>query len=116
MSERINEAIAKITNEMMAIGTRNARKIEEYLTSRCTCEGVAEKLLEESKTLKECIATCKERARSQAEHGGAMIEDEEVFEWVEEYYGITDIEVTNLELNEAANDTPAAKVDLLSLF
>lgn len=114
MSERTDKAIARITEEMMAIGTRTARRIEEYLTNKCTNDLIAEKLLDEDKTLKGCVAFCTKKAEPQRDGQSAMVEDEEVFEWIEEYYGITDIGVPVLK--EVTNDAPAAKVDLLSLF
>lgn len=98
MSELTNKAIARITDEMMAINTRNAIKIEEYLTNKCKGDEIANKLLAEDKTLKACIAHCKKKATPQKEGEIAMVTDEEVYEWIDEYYGIAEIEAANTEV------------------
>ena len=98
MSELTDKAIARITDEMMAINTRNAIAIEEYLTNKCKSDEIANKLLAERKTLKNCLAHCKKKAQPQAKNGGAMVTDEEVYEWVDEYYGITGIEAESAEV------------------
>lgn len=98
MSELTDKAVAKITEEMMAMGTKNAVKIEEYLTERCKSDEVATKLLAENKSLKDCVKFCKNKARPQAENNAAMVTHEEVFEWVDEYYGITGIEAESTEV------------------
>ena len=48
-----DKAIAKITEEAMAINDPLAFAIEEHLTGRCTTASVAEKLLDDSKKLQE---------------------------------------------------------------
>lgn len=98
MSELTNKAIAKITDEMMAINTRNAIAIEEYLTNKCKSDEIANKILAEGKTLSDCIKHCKAKARPQAEKNCAMITAEEVYEWVDEYYGIAGVEAESAEV------------------
>ena len=48
----IDKAIKKITEEMMKIDSPLAQGIGEHLTEVCKSNDVAEKLLEESKSLK----------------------------------------------------------------
>ena len=43
-------------------------------------------VLKEDKSIKAALAYCKEKARSKAESGVAVIEDEVVFNWVREYF------------------------------
>lgn len=98
MNELTNKAIAKITDEMMAINTRNAIAIEEYLTNKCKSDEIANRILAEGKTLNGCIEHCKKKARPQSKKGCAMITAEEVYEWVDEYYGVAGIEAANTEV------------------
>lgn len=92
--EKIDKAIAKITEEAMKLNNNFAIFIEEHLTEICTTEKVADKLLNESKKLeafcKECKSNAEKKARVQG--GGfqiAGLPDKEYFELVEEYYNIT---------------------------
>ena len=98
MSELTDKAIAKITDEMMAINTRNAIAIEEYLTNKCKSDEIANRILAKEKTLSGCIEHCKGKAKPQAKNNCAMITAEEVYEWVDEYYGIAGIEAANTEV------------------
>lgn len=91
MSELTNKAIAKITDEAMKINTPTAIGIEEHLTQLCKTDECASKLLNESKTLKDCIQHCTAKARPQAKGNVAMITSDEVYKWVNEYYGINDL-------------------------
>lgn len=66
---------------------RHAQKIAEYLLERIeTDQPLKEKLETTNKTLKGCVAYCKQEARKQAEDNVAMITDEEVYEWVVHYF------------------------------
>ena len=91
---KIDEAIAKITDEAMSIGHPYAVFLEEHLTSICTTETVAEKLLNPQKGLKKHVDDIIAEKRKEAEKnrkgntGGAGITDEEAYRRVEEYYGI----------------------------
>ena len=86
----IDRAIAKITDEMMKIDTPHAVAVEEYLTEICTTEAVAEKLLDESKTLKEFLDLLLEEAKKRKKGNVAYIAPDEVWQLAEEYYGITE--------------------------
>lgn len=86
----IDKAIAKITDEMMKINTPHAIAVEEHLTEICKTEAVAEKLLNESKSLKEFLDQLLKEAKKRAKGGVAFIAPDEVWQMVEEYYGITE--------------------------
>lgn len=86
----INKAIAKITDEMMKIDTPHAVAVEEYLTGICITEAVAEKLLDESKTLKGFMDQLLEEAKKRKKGNVAYIAPDEVWQMVEDYYGITE--------------------------
>ena len=48
----IDKAIEKLTKEMMKLNNPFAQAIEEHLTEICTSDAVAEKILQEGKSLK----------------------------------------------------------------
>lgn len=91
----IDKAIAKITDEMMKINHPFAVFIEEYLTSICTNDRVAEKLLNPQKSLKEFVDKTIDEMRKVAQRGGSGAQiagapDEEFYRRAETYYGITE--------------------------
>ena len=92
----INEAIKKITDEMMKENDPLVLMIEEHLTGICTNDRVAEKLMAEGKTIKAVRDQLYAKARPIAEKnrignaGGAHISDAECFQAAEEYFGITE--------------------------
>lgn len=92
--ELINSAIAKITEEALALKDPFAQMIEEHLTSICTTEEVATKLLSKDKLLKtfceEMWKEAKSRSTKCAAGSGAYISDKECFEKAEAYYEITE--------------------------
>lgn len=92
----IDEAIKKITDEMMKLDTPFARAIEEYLTRICTSEAVAEKILEEGKSLQGALDAIKEAARENQQGGVGVVSDEEGYRIVREYFGITDAGTVNV--------------------
>ncbi|MEE0740770.1 MAG: hypothetical protein U0M21_00550 [Emergencia sp.] len=94
MSNKTDKAIAKITEEAMAINNTFAIFIEEHLTGICTNDKVADKLLV-GKPLKEFCKRCEDEAREEARKQGNGVQlnglpDAEYQRMVEEYYGITD--------------------------
>lgn len=86
----INKAIAKITDEMMKIDNPHAVAVEEHLTEICKTEAVAEKLLNESKSLKGFLDLLWEEAKKRKKGNVAYIAPDEVWQMAEEYYGITE--------------------------
>lgn len=86
MSNRIDEAIAKITEE--CVGKDYLIPFEEYLTSICTTDKIAEKILTEGKTLQGSFDAMKKIAMKRAVKNAAYIPPEEGFGIIRDYYGI----------------------------
>lgn len=91
ISDKIQKAIDKIDKEAEELGGGQfmviaSHIIEKYLAS----DENADKVLDESKSLKKCIDDCKSKARAEAVGNVAMIADETVYGWVKEYYGFSD--------------------------
>ena len=84
----IDKAIKKITEEMMKIDSPLAQGIEEHLTGLCKSNDVAEKLLDETKSLKTLCDNITAEARSRQKNGVAYIQPEEVLQMADDYYGI----------------------------
>lgn len=106
----INEAIAHITDEAMKINEPGAIKIEEYLTAKCTGNTVAEKLLDKEKSLGTLYAEIRKMAKRKAVNGMAMIPDQEIYDMVDEYYGL------NETPGENGKESPAGEVDLFGFL
>lgn len=86
----VNKAIETITKEMMEANDPLVTMLEEHMTDICTNDKVAEKLLQEGKTLKEVSAKLWNMASKRKKGSGAHISDTECFHVAEEYYGITE--------------------------
>lgn len=70
-----------------AKGNAYMEAIAEYLVGRVKEDkGLADDVMNPQKTMKKCLAYVKEQAREQAEDGVAMIKDEVVYEWAEDYF------------------------------
>ncbi|WP_338547408.1 hypothetical protein V1225_01725 [Emergencia sp. JLR.KK010] len=94
MSKKTDDAIAKITAEAMEINNNFAIFIEEHLTSICTTDKVADKLLSRDKTLEDFCKKCESKARERARKQGSGFQinglpDQEYKDMVEAYYSIT---------------------------
>ena len=88
MSQKTDEAKMRMAKECQ--GKEELVPIEEYLTSICTTDAVAEKILEKEKTLQKCLDHMRKIAQKKAVHGFACIPPEEGFKIIGEYYGITE--------------------------
>lgn len=104
----IDKAIAKITDEMMKINSEFATFIEEYLTSICTSDEVAEKILNPEKTLTEFVKNITDEFREKARKGGTGLQsagakDQYFYDRANEYFGI----------NAAAS---SKKIDIMDLL
>ena len=62
----IDKAIEKLTKEMMKLNNPFAQAIEEHLTEICTSDAVAEKILQEGKSLKAACDSIREVAKKNA--------------------------------------------------
>ena len=83
----IDKAIKRITEECE--GKDYLIPFEEYLTSICTNDSVAEKILSPRKTLQECFNGMKNIARKSAINNFAFIPTEVGYQIIREYYDIT---------------------------
>lgn len=88
MSVKTDQAIAKITEECE--GKDYLIPFEEYLTSICTVDNIAEKILAEDKTLTGCCSKMQSIAKKRAVNGFAFIPQEEGYAVIRDYYGITE--------------------------
>ena len=77
-----------INKEMMKLHDPFAQAIEEHLTEICTSDTVAEKILQEGKTLKGACDSIREVAKKNAVGGVGAVSDEDAYRMAEEYYGI----------------------------
>lgn len=104
----INEAIKKITDEMMQLQEKDpfAVPVEEHLTAICTNEDVAGKILQDGKTLKGAIDALWTEAKKRKTGNSAVISSDEAFKIVDDYFGI----------NSVSNKMTAAKIDVMDLL
>ena len=86
----INKAIAHITDQAMKAGDELSRFLEEHLTEICTNERIAEKLLNEEKTLKEINDQMWAKAEKRRKGNFAGIDSRELYDMLESYYEITE--------------------------
>ena len=95
----INEAIEHITNQAMEIAKEPEKreaiiKIEEHLTAKCNSEAIADKLLNKEKSLAALYTSIEEKAKEMiTKKSGTVcvaLTSEDVFNMVDEYYGIAD--------------------------
>jgi hypothetical protein len=103
----IDKAIARITDEMMKANDPLITMLEEHLTGICTTDAVAEKLLQEEKTLKGASKIIWDEARTRKVGNGAHISDAECCEMAEAYFGITE--------EDKAGCRKAAKQDVIDI-
>ena len=106
----IDRAIKKITKEAMEINDPVAIAIEEHLTNKCTSSTVAMKILDESKSIKDIYDKIWAEAKKRKKGNCAYIPPEEVFEMIDEYYGL-DAGTVHKTTKETAG-----RVDVLDLF
>jgi hypothetical protein len=93
----IDQAVAHITAQALKEGSNFAIFIEEHLTSICTNDIVAGKLLNPEKSLVTFCKDVQSKARAEANKGRGNVRivgapDQVYHEQVEEYYGITDMD------------------------
>lgn len=108
----INEAIAKITDEMMKAGDEMTRTLEEYLTSICTNEKVAGKILNPSKTLKGFVKSLWDEASKRQVGMKATMTSDEIIPMLEQYYEITEEDKAGSSSRKAAPGKVNPVVDI----
>ena len=91
MTELIQKAIDKIDSEAEKIGGTYAQIIASHIIDQnLKSDENAQCILDEKKGLKTCLESVKCKAKKQAHRNVAVISDDTVYSWVEEYYGFTD--------------------------
>ena len=86
MSKLTDKAIARMAEEIK--GKDHMIPFEEYLTGICTTDAVAEKILNEKKSLQGCFDNMKRIASTRKTGNFAYIPPEEGFEIIRKYYGL----------------------------
>lgn len=95
MSDVIQRAINHIDDEVEKSKNPVAKAIGQYLIDKClTTDSQAEKVLDNKLSLEKCADFVKNKAKSSAVNGCAMVEDMVVYSWVREYYGLSKSEST----------------------
>lgn len=86
MTEKMQQAIDKIDNEMEA--NQSLKPFAQYITDKLIAsDEAAEKILDEKKTLKGCFSDSQSKARQMSSGGCACVDDETVFAWIRGYFG-----------------------------
>lgn len=94
----ITKAIEKLTAESNRLNSNHSQAIAEYLIDHIT-EDSAARIVHDSKSLEGCVRAISSKAKSKAVNNCAMISDQEVYSWVNEYYGIQKPEAKKNGLN-----------------
>ena len=85
----IEEAIEKVSNEIAKIKAPYGEALGTYIiTNLLDTEENAKKVMDEKKTLDGCLSFIKGKAKESAVNGVAMIDEDTVYGWLREYYGI----------------------------
>ena len=88
MSELIERAIDKIDKQAEK-GETLTKALAQYIIDNLICDDEkAQKILDEKKTLSECTSNIMAKAKKEATDGMAVIPDNDVFSWVEDYFEI----------------------------
>jgi hypothetical protein len=98
---KTNEAIEKITKEMMEANDPLFQAVEEHLTEICTNDQVADCILQEGKTLKGAVDILWNEAKKLQKNSRACIRSDMAFDMVEKYYGIAP-DMKNTTVSRAA--------------
>ena len=102
MSYKTDQAIERMTKECQGKGY--LVPFEEYLTSICTTDAVADKILQDGKNLQGAFSKMQGIARKRQSGGCACIPPEEGFGIIREYYGITEVDIMPAPAKHASAD------------
>ena len=105
---KTDEAIAKMAEEIK--GKDYLIPFEEYLTTICTTDAVAEKIMKEGKSLQGAFGAMRDIAKKRQVQQCAYIPPEEGFEIIRDYYGITDADM------KTSTTQPAQTINVLDLL
>ncbi len=90
MTELIQKAIDKIDSEADKIGGTHAQIIVSHIIDHnLKSDKNAQCILDEEKSLKACLNSVKSKAKKEAHNNVAVISDDTVYSWVDEYYGFS---------------------------
>ncbi|MBR1762925.1 MAG: hypothetical protein IJ731_06130 [Eubacterium sp.] len=95
MAEKQKQAIEKVDGEAEKLSSI-AVIICEHIISKINSDENADKVLDEKKSLSDCINKIKAKAKDRAKNNMAMIEDAEVYSWVDEYYGFNQVQSSKI--------------------
>jgi len=104
MSENniIKAALEKL--EEQAKNTPSAKVFAEYLKNKCQSDlELAKNIIDKGKTLKGLTEYITAEAKKKASGGFSMIEDEVVFKWTENYFGIDKPTISEDDVSAAAH-------------
>lgn len=90
MTELMQKAVAKIDGEAEKGGASLKRIAQHVIDKLIYDDESANKVLDEKKTLADCWKTLMNKARPLAENGCAFVEPQTVYEWVSDYFGISE--------------------------
>ena len=81
------EAINKLNGELKDSKDEYKKLIVAHLTKRIKEDsGLGDDVVKDGKTLDNCMTYITEHARQSASNGVAVIKDDQVYEWAEDYY------------------------------
>lgn len=89
--EDVEKKLRKDSNFMKLKGLPD--KVFEYFKKRCSEDsGLAQDIMQEHKTWEKCYKFCEGKARKQAASGAtsAMVDGNDLLEWIEDYYRMDD--------------------------
>lgn len=105
LTEKVREKLEKDSKSKDG----NAKLIIEYLLKRVEeSEALAQDIMLEHKSFDRCYEFIVSKAKSQAKNGCAMIKDETVYEWAEDYFHLDDKELVEKENKEKEEKKKAA--------
>lgn len=106
MTELMQKAIAKIDAEAEK-GGHTQKRIAQYIIDKLITDDInAKKIVADDKSLSACAEEVRKKAMKFAEKNSAMIENDEVYEWVRDYYGV----------REAAKKSNIIDIDLAEML
>lgn len=110
----ITEAITKITTEVNTIKGDHAQALGEYLIDTMT-EASAEKIMQAEKTLAGAIKHVTSEASKVKSGTTAMVRDDVVYGWLNQYYGITPGQTKSVPAPQAYMDDQL-QINLMDLL
>lgn len=90
-------AVNKLAKEMEIEHSSAEDMVHNYLSDRIPADDeLVDGILKADRTIKGAMTFCVSKARKQAEKGatGAMVSDDEVFEWVREYFILDKVDIS----------------------